>query len=195
MGPQSAGSIPGPACYGRAGREPTVTDANLLLNRLPGDALLGGAMPLDRKAAEDALSERLCSRLGTGIGETALGILAVANLNMSKILRIVSIERGLDPRGFSMLCFGGAGPLHAAELAESIRAAVEALEIAHAGNTPERVTVSIGAAVLQPTAGQEPELAVRRADEAMYFAKRDGRNCVRMCAASPMPPPSATQSG
>ncbi len=120
VGPQSAGSIPGPACYGRAGREPTVTDANLLLNRLPGDALLGGAMPLDRKAAEDALSERLCSRLGTGIGETALGILAVANLNMSKILRIVSIERGLDPRGFSMLCFGGAGPLHAAELAEDI---------------------------------------------------------------------------
>ena len=129
---------------------------------------------------------------GHQAGDEALKQIAAATQALVK--RPLDMAARFGGEEFAVILFGSSGG-HAAELAESIRAAVEALEIAHAGNTPERVTVSIGAAVLQPTAGQEPELAVRRADEAMYFAKRDGRNCVRMCAASPMPPPSATQSG
>jgi N-methylhydantoinase A len=120
VGPESAGSHPGPACYGRGGTAPTVTDANLVLNRLPGDSLLGGAMPLSRQLAEKAISEKLGRRLGSSTDETALGILKIANVHMSKIIRIVSVERGLDPGKFSLLCFGGAGPLHGAELASDM---------------------------------------------------------------------------
>ena len=107
VGPESAGADPGPACYGRGGTRPTVTDANLLLGRLP-DRLAGG-LELDRKAAERALD---------GIDPAA--VIAAINAEMLRALRLVSVERGHDPRGFALVAFGGAGPLHACELADEL---------------------------------------------------------------------------
>ncbi len=119
VGPASAGAVPGPACYGRGGIEPTVTDANLLLGRLLEDAPLAGELSLDRPAAEDAVS-RLAGELGMGVIECARGIVRVAESEMLGALRLMTVERGIDPRGFALLAFGGAGPLHAAALAEEL---------------------------------------------------------------------------
>ena len=110
VGPASAGSVPGPACYGRGGTEPTVTDAHLVLGHLPR-RLLKGAMTLDHDAAVRAV-EALANRLGTSVPETAQGIIDVANNNMIGAIRVVSVERGYDPKDFSLVPFGGAGPLH-----------------------------------------------------------------------------------
>jgi len=118
-GPRSAGADPGPACYGRGGTEPTVTDANLLLGRLGGDAELAGGVALDAEAAERAVAE-LGRSLGLEALETAAGIVRVANQEMVRALRVVTVERGVDPRGFALLPFGGAGPLHAAAIAEEL---------------------------------------------------------------------------
>jgi N-methylhydantoinase A len=111
VGPESAGAEPGPAAYGRGGAQPTVTDANVVLGYLPVD-LLGGAMKLDRCAAESAV-EKIASALGIGAMEAAAGIIDVVNEHMFGALRLVSIEQGYDPRGFALVAFGGAGPLHA----------------------------------------------------------------------------------
>lgn len=119
VGPRSAGADPGPACYGRGGREPTVTDANLVLGRLRQDAFLGGAMTLDAAAARRAVGD-LAQRLGLGVEAAALGIVAVANEQMAAALRVISVERGQDPRGFTLMCFGGAGGLHVCALAEAL---------------------------------------------------------------------------
>jgi N-methylhydantoinase A len=116
VGPRSAGADPGPASYGRGGTEPTVTDANLLLGRLAGDSRLAGGVDLDAGAAERAVAE-LASSLGLEPLETAAGILRVANQEMVRALRVVTVERGIDPRGFALLPFGGAGPMHAAAIA------------------------------------------------------------------------------
>ncbi|HEX6783017.1 MAG TPA: hydantoinase/oxoprolinase family protein [Solirubrobacterales bacterium] len=116
VGPRSAGADPGPASYGRGGTEPTVTDANLLLGRLAGDSRLAGGVDLDAAAAERAVGELACS-LGLDPLETAAGILRVANQEMVRALRVVTVERGIDPRGFALLPFGGAGPMHAAAIA------------------------------------------------------------------------------
>ncbi len=118
-GPRSAGADPGPACYGRGGTEPTVTDANLLLGRLAGDSELAGGVALDADAAERAVAE-LGRSLGLDPLETAAGIVRVANQEMVRALRVVTVERGVDPRGFALLPFGGAGPLHAAAIAEEL---------------------------------------------------------------------------
>jgi len=118
-GPRSAGADPGPACYGRGGTEPTVTDANLLLGRLGGDAELAGGVALDAGAAERAVAE-LGRSLGLDPLETAAGIVRVADQEMVRALRVVTVERGVDPRGFALLPFGGAGPLHAAAIAEEL---------------------------------------------------------------------------
>ncbi len=119
VGPRSAGAEPGPACYGRGGAEPTVTDANLVLGRLdPGGALAGG-VALDRGAAERAITG-LADRLGLEPIATAEGILEVANQEMIRALRVVTVERGVDPRGFALMPFGGAGPLHAAAIADEL---------------------------------------------------------------------------
>lgn len=118
VGPQSAGSEPGPACYGK-GELPTVTDANLVLGRLPADHFLGGEMPLDRQRAERAL-EQLGRPLGLSSTQVALGIVAVVNAHMERALRVISVERGYDPREFTLLSFGGAGGLHAADLARGL---------------------------------------------------------------------------
>mgnify|MGYP001029065140 FL=1 len=119
VGPQSAGADPGPACYGRGGTQPTVTDANLVLGYLGADAFLGGRMRLDRSAAEAAI-DRLAAELGLSRLETAHGIFRIANANMLRAIRLVSVERGLDPRRFALLAFGGAGPVHAAALAAEL---------------------------------------------------------------------------
>jgi N-methylhydantoinase A len=118
VGPESAGAEPGPACYGR-GDLPTVTDANVLLGRLPPDHFLGGQMTLDVGRARDVL-ERLGSELNLSATQTALGMVAITNAHMERALRVISVERGHDPREFTLLSFGGAGGLHAADLARSL---------------------------------------------------------------------------
>jgi N-methylhydantoinase A len=119
VGPHSAGAEPGPACYGRGGSEPTVTDANLLLGHLAADSRLAGDVALDGGAAEEAI-DRLGRTLGLGPLETAAGIVRVANQEMVRALRVVTVERGVDPRGFALLPFGGAGPMHAAAIAAEL---------------------------------------------------------------------------
>ncbi len=116
VGPRSAGSQPGPACYGRGGIEPTVTDANLLLGNLAADSTLAGGVPLDLDAAQAAVGT-LADSLGLAELETAEGIVRVANQEMVRALRVVTVERGIDPRCFALLPFGGAGPMHAAAIA------------------------------------------------------------------------------
>ena len=120
VGPESAGADPGPACYGKGGTEPTVTDANLLLGRLDPAQFLGGEMPLNVDAAREAISRCVARPLGLPVTEAALAIVKIAVMNMSLAVRQVSVERGYDPRDFIMLAFGGAGPLHAAEVARSL---------------------------------------------------------------------------
>jgi N-methylhydantoinase A len=118
-GPQSAGANPGPACYGRGNDRPTNTDANLVLGRL-GDTLIGGAMTLDRKAAEEAIETYVARPLGLDLIEAAEAIVQVANANMADAVRLISIRRGYDPREFCLVAFGGAGPLHGAALAKEL---------------------------------------------------------------------------
>jgi N-methylhydantoinase A len=119
VGPHSAGAQPGPACYGRGGSEPTVTDANLLLGRLAPDSRLAGGVALDAEAAEAAVAT-LADSLGLDPLDAAAGILRVANQEMVRALRVVTVERGVDPRGFALMPFGGAGPMHAAALAAEL---------------------------------------------------------------------------
>jgi len=116
VGPESAGADPGPACYGRGGEAPTVTDAHLVLGHLP-PALLGGRMSLDPARAEAAVRQGVAGPLGLSLEDAARGILAIADSNMVGAIRIVSVERGHDPRRFALVPFGGAGPLHGASLA------------------------------------------------------------------------------
>lgn len=118
VGPQSAGSNPGPAAYGK-GEEPTITDANLILGRLHPKHFLGGRQNLDTARAERAVL-KLAKQLGLDITSTADGIVRIAISNMQKAIRKISVERGYDPRGFALVAFGGAGPMHACELAEAV---------------------------------------------------------------------------
>ena len=119
VGPRSAGAVPGPACYGRGGTMPTVTDANLLLGRIVPDAFLGGAMKIDPDPATVAI-EPLAAAMGKSIIEAALGIVRVAEANMTNAVRAVTAQRGHDPRRFVLVSFGGAGGLHACGLAEGL---------------------------------------------------------------------------
>jgi N-methylhydantoinase A len=119
VGPESAGAAPGPACYGRGGNEATVTDANLLLGRLLPDAFLGGEMVLDVAAAETAVGA-IAQRLQLGLHEAAEGIVRIANEHMARALRVMSVQRGQDPRQMTLCCFGGAGGLHVCALAEAL---------------------------------------------------------------------------
>ncbi len=120
VGPRSAGAVPGPACYGRGGAEPTVTDANLVLGALGAKGVLGGRMVLDRERAENAIVAAVAKPLGLDLVTTAAGILKIVNTNMAVDLRLVFQSRGEDPRRFALLAFGGAGPLHAAYLAREL---------------------------------------------------------------------------
>lgn len=119
VGPESAGAAPGPACYGRGGEQATVTDANLVLGRLLPDAFLGGGMGLDVAAAEAAVG-RIADQSGIGLHAAAEGIVRIANEHMARALRVISVQRGHDPAGMTLTCFGGAGGLHVCALAEAL---------------------------------------------------------------------------
>jgi N-methylhydantoinase A len=120
VGPRSAGAMPGPVCYGHGGDEPTVTDANLVLGRLDPDYFLGGAMALDLAAARAAIAARIAAPLGLAIEAAAAGVLTVTNTNLAAAIRLSLFEKGLDPREFALLSFGGAGGLHAIAVAEEL---------------------------------------------------------------------------
>ncbi len=117
VGPESAGANPGPACYGQGGMRATVTDANLVLGRLPQSTLLGGYLPLDLEAAEQAVAA-LAQDMACELLDAAHGIVRLANEHMARALRVISVERGYNPADYALLCFGGAGGLHACDLAE-----------------------------------------------------------------------------
>lgn len=118
-GPQSAGAFPGPACYGQGGERPTVTDANVALGFLPS-ALAGGTMTLDVQRARDAIERDIASPLRLTVEEAALGIRQIVNVNMARAIRAVTVERGVDPRDFTLLAIGGSGPVHACDLAQAL---------------------------------------------------------------------------
>ncbi|WP_372624278.1 hydantoinase/oxoprolinase family protein [Falsiroseomonas sp.] len=120
VGPRSAGARPGPACYGQGGTEPTVTDANLHAGRLNPGYFLAGRRQLDTALAETALRERLAKPLGIGVDAAAIGILAIAEAHMVNAIKVISVDRGHDPREFTLVGFGGAGPLHSMRLAEEL---------------------------------------------------------------------------
>ncbi|GAJ95514.1 MULTISPECIES: hydantoinase/oxoprolinase family protein [Rhizobium] len=119
VGPRSAGADPGPVCYGRGNTEATVTDANIVLQTLNPVEILGGRMKVRRDLAIEAV-QRLADQLGLGLMETAQGIISVVTANMAKAIRLISVQRGHDPRDYALMAFGGAGPLHAARLAKEL---------------------------------------------------------------------------
>ena len=119
VGPESAGAEPGPACYGREGTEPTVTDANLLLGRLDPERFLGGEMPLDPVRARQAI-DTIAEQLGLPSKQAAFGIIKIVNSHMARAIRLVSVARGHDPRDFTLVSFGGAGGLHACNVAREV---------------------------------------------------------------------------
>jgi len=120
VGPQSAGADPGPACYGRGGEQPTITDAYLCLGLLSPESFLGGEMTLDPSLAARVIESHVAEPLGLSLEEAARGILDIADANMLRILRLVSVQRGYDPRDFGLVVYGGAGPLHATALASQM---------------------------------------------------------------------------
>jgi N-methylhydantoinase A len=156
VGPASAGAMPGPACYGAGGDEPTVTDAHLVLGHLPA-SLLGGRMTLDPALAEQAIRTRVAGPLGLSSHEAARGILAIADSNMVGAIRVVSVERGHDPRDFTLVAFGGAGPLHGCALAEL-------LDIAHV-LVPPAPGVLCAEGLLAASLKAEFSRTLRRPDE------------------------------
>ncbi|MDH3985577.1 MAG: hydantoinase/oxoprolinase family protein [Gammaproteobacteria bacterium] len=131
VGPESAAAVPGPACYGQGGQQATVTDANLVLGRLQPEAFLGGTMVLDRAAAVAAV-ERIAAPLQLSEEQAAFGIIALANEHMAQALRVISVQRGVDPREYVLVSFGGAGGLHVCALAEALGMS-RALVPVHAG--------------------------------------------------------------
>ncbi len=120
VGPISAGSEPGPVCYNQNGIDPTITDANLVLGRLNPEGLLNKTFKIFPELSKKSIKKKIASKIDLSVTESALGIIEIANINMSRILRIVTVERGLDPRDFILIAFGGAGPLHACALANEL---------------------------------------------------------------------------
>ncbi|MDB5402646.1 MAG: agaF [Rhodopila sp.] len=120
VGPESAGASPGPACYGRGGRRPTVTDASVVLGRLNPVALLNGRMPIDAAAASEVIAREIGTPLGLDVLQAASGILQISTVGITGAVRVISVERGEDPRDCALFAFGGGGPLHAAEVAEAM---------------------------------------------------------------------------
>lgn len=120
VGPKSAGARPGPACYGRGGELPTVSDANMVLGRLNQKALLDGRMPVFPEKARIALEKHLCEPLGMDLERAASGVLEIVNVNMMGAVRIISVEQGEDPRTYALMPFGGAGPLHATDVSRTV---------------------------------------------------------------------------
>jgi N-methylhydantoinase A len=120
VGPKSAGADPGPACYDRGGQEPTITDANVVLGFTNPESLAGGSLKINPELANKVIKEKIADRLGVGVAEAALGIRTVANSSIIRALRAVSTERGRDPKRFDLFGFGGMGPTHVVDLAESL---------------------------------------------------------------------------
>lgn len=120
VGPESAGSMPGPAAYGRGGTRPTVTDANAILGRLNPDGILGGRMALDVEASKRVVKEHICDKTNLSLMEATMGILSVVNANMTRAIRLISVEKGYDPREFTLVSFGGGGGLHCGALAREL---------------------------------------------------------------------------
>lgn len=120
VGPKSAGAVPGPVCYNKGGMEPTVTDANVILGRLNPQSILGGKMEMNLELAKKIMKEKIANPLGISVEEAAEGVLRVVNANMVRGIRVISIEKGYDPRGFSLVAFGGAGPVHAMDIANEL---------------------------------------------------------------------------
>jgi len=119
VGPESAGADPGPACYGADGVEPSVTDANLVLGRLCADEFLGGRMSLSTAAAREAM-RRVAEPLGLSVEDAAMGVIRLANEHMARALRVISVQRGVDPRAYTLVSFGGAGGMHVCALADAL---------------------------------------------------------------------------
>jgi N-methylhydantoinase A len=143
-GPQSAGADPGPACYGKGGTEPTNTDAQLVLGRVSNDLFLEGRMALDVERAREAIRSRVAEPLSLSVEDAAEGILRIANANMVKAIRLVTVQRGFDPREFGLVAFGGAGPLHSVDLARELQMP-EVIVPAHPG-----VTSALGLLFVDP---------------------------------------------
>src|SRR5699024_5034883 len=120
VGHSSAGANPGPVCYGKGGTEPTVSDANAILGRINPESILGGRMEIDIHSARKVVKKKIADPLGISIEEAAEGILKVINANVVKGIRVVSVEKGHDTRDFTLLAFGGAGPLHAGDVAKEL---------------------------------------------------------------------------
>src|SRR5262249_2822750 len=120
VGPHSAGAKPGPACYDIGGQRPTVTDANVLLQRLNQDRLLGGPLRIDARRSSEAIERDIAAPKKISVTEAAAAILAISNTNIAQAIRFVSVQRGLDPADFTLVAFGGAGPLHAADVAREL---------------------------------------------------------------------------
>ncbi len=183
VGPHSAGARPGPACYGRGGTRPTVTDANLALGRLDGGFFLGGALPLDADAARAALAAEVAGPLGLGPDQAAAGVVALANTSLASAIRLTLFEKGLDPRGFSMLSFGGAGGLHAIEVADELGITqvvfpADASTFSASGILASDIVHDLASSRLLPaTPGSLPELARAAAalsDQARALLAADG---------------------
>ncbi len=121
VGPQSAEAVPGPACYDQGGDQPTLTDANVIFGRIDPNYFLGGEMGLNPERSKEVIEEKLCRPLKMDLLTAARGIIQVANANMVRGIRVVSVERGYDPRDFTLIPYGGAGPLHAVALAKELK--------------------------------------------------------------------------
>ena len=165
VGPRSAGADPGPVCYGKGGEEPTVTDANLVLGRLNPAYFLGGEIHLDIDGARLAIEEKCAEPMGMDVVEAAHGIIEIANAAMVNALRLVSVQRGLDPRDFALVAFGGAGPLHANRLAEEIEAPVTVIRLA-----PEPPRRSVCSSPILPTT-MPPPLSSGRTKQTSTLSK------------------------
>src|SRR5699024_8661010 len=120
VGPKSSGATPGPVCYNRGGEEPTVTDANAVLNRLNPKFILGGEMKIDVESARKIIKRKIADPLGVSIEEAAEGVLKVVNMNMIRGIRRISVEKGHNPKDFSLIALGGAGPLNASDIAREL---------------------------------------------------------------------------
>jgi N-methylhydantoinase A len=176
VGPESTGAVPGPACYGRGGTKPAVTDTDLVLGMLDASFFLGGDMPLDRGAAESAIG-RVASTLGLAVGETAAGVHELVNQNMAASSRMHAVELGADLRGVTLLAFGGAGPVHAcgvAEMLESPRVIfpVNASVLSAFGTLVSPVRIDLARSMVRPIDGIDESERDRLLDELRAEGRR-----------------------
>ena len=203
VGPQSAGAQPGPACYGRGGTQPTVTDADLVLGYLGEESFEHGGMRLDRAAAVRAL-EPLAAALGLSVEETAAGVYDLVNVTMATGVRDVSVRRGLDPRDFPLVVAGGAGPLHAAAIARELDVGAllvprESSIFCAAGMLHVRLQARLRARLQDPARRRRPGAAARavRGDDARRarHARPRGRDAARPSSCAPRSTCATSGSG